>query len=169
VTASRPQFSIVAAVYNVKPYLDQFIASIERQQVDPGRLEVVMVDDGSTDGSRAVIDAWAARRPGLVRVVGKPNGGQASARNLGLEHATGEWVTFSDPDDMLHPAFFARAVAFLETHPDIELLAARPVVLDEQPESSTSVPTPTCSRAGRISACSAPIGSAPPGSGSTRS
>ena len=131
-TASRPQFSIVAAVYNVKPYLDQFIASVERQQIEPGRLEVVLVDDGSTDGSRAVIDAWATRRPELVRVVGKPNGGQASARNLGLEHVTGEWVTFSDPDDMLHPAFFARAVTFLDTHPDIELLAARPVVLDEQ-------------------------------------
>ena len=127
----RPRFSIVSAVYNVEPYLPDFIASIEAQRFDLGRVEVIAVDDGSTDGSRGILEDWARRRPGLVTVLSQPNGGQASARNLGLEHATGEWVTFSDPDDMLDREFLAVADRFAAAHPDVEVLGAKPVVLDE--------------------------------------
>ena len=127
----RPRFSIVSAVYNVEPYLPDFIASIEAQRFDLGRVEVIAVDDGSTDGSRGILEDWARRRPGLVTVLSQPNGGQASARNLGLEHATGEWVTFTDPDDMLDRDFLAVADRFAAAHPDVEVLGAKPVVLDE--------------------------------------
>jgi glycosyltransferase involved in cell wall biosynthesis len=130
--ATAPRFTIISAVYNVERYLDEFIASIEAQTFGLGRLEVVMVDDGSTDGSLARIRAWQDRRPELVRVLSKPNGGQGSARNLGLEHARGEWVVFTDPDDRLADKYFSRVDAFLVDEPDVDLIATRLVMLDDE-------------------------------------
>lgn len=127
---ARPWVSIVTAVHDVEPYLPAFMASIDAQRFDPRRIEIVAVDDGSTDRSRAILEDWAGRRAG-VRVLSKPNGGQASARNLGLRHATGEWVTFTDPDDMLEPDFLAVAERFAAAQPDVELLAGKPVLLLE--------------------------------------
>jgi glycosyltransferase involved in cell wall biosynthesis/CDP-glycerol glycerophosphotransferase (TagB/SpsB family) len=126
-TARRPRFSIVTAVYNVETYLADFIASIERQRVAPGDLEVVAVDDGSTDGSLDVLRRWAGTSRLRVRVFTKPNGGQGSARNLGLDHATGEWVTFTDPDDMLDREFLRVADRFARANPDVEVMAGNPV------------------------------------------
>ena len=130
-TGVRPRFTIVSAVYNVEPYLPEFIASIEAQRFDLRRLEVIVVDDGSNDRSQALLEAWATRRPGLVTVLTKPNGGQGSARNLGLRHATGEWVTFTDPDDMLGRDFFRVADQFASAHPDVELMAGKPLILED--------------------------------------
>src|ERR1051325_4867859 len=86
----RPRFTVASAVYDVAPYLPQFIASIEGQDFDLGRVEVVMVDDGSTDESLAVLEEWAMRRPELVRVLSQQNAGQGAARNAGLALARGE-------------------------------------------------------------------------------
>src|SRR3954453_18603862 len=93
--SSFPLFTIVSAVYNVSPYLDDFIGSLEKQTFGLDRVQIIMVNDGSTDDSREILERWRARRPGIVTVLDKPNGGQASARNLGLEHARGEWITFT--------------------------------------------------------------------------
>ena len=128
---SRPRFTVVTAVYNVEPYLPDFIRSIEEQRFDLDRVEVIAVDDGSTDGSLALLEAWATRRPGLVKVLSQPNAGQGSARNLGLEQATGEWVTFTDPDDMLDRGFLAVADRFAREHRDVEVLAPNPWLLEE--------------------------------------
>jgi len=111
--AKRPRFSIVSAVFNVEPYLADYIASIERQRVAAGELEVIAVDDGSTDGSLEILRRWATTSRHAVHVFTQPNGGQASARNLGLEHATGEWVTFTDPDDMLDRDFLRNGRVWL--------------------------------------------------------
>ena len=121
--AARPRFSIVSAVYNVSRYLDEFIASVDAQTFDLKQVEVIMVDDGSTDDSLARLQAWQQRRPGVVKVLTKPNGGQGSARNLGLEHATGEWVTFTDPDDTLDRKYLAEVAAFANEHPTVMLMA----------------------------------------------
>ena len=123
----RPRFSIVSAVYDVSGYLPDFIASIEAQDFDLDRVQVVAVDDGSTDGSLAILRAWAQRRPGLVTVLTKSNGGQGSARNLGLEHAAGEWVTFTDPDDTLDRGFLSALDRFATAHPDVEVLSTHPI------------------------------------------
>ena len=130
-TETRPTFSIVTAVYNVEPYLPDFIASIEAQTYDRHGIEVIAVDDGSTDGSLALLEAWARRQPHLVHVFSQPNAGQGAARNLGLDHATGSWVTFSDPDDMLDPEFLAVADRFAAAHPDIDVMAGKPWLLEE--------------------------------------
>jgi glycosyltransferase involved in cell wall biosynthesis len=125
------RFSIVTAVYDVERFLDAFIASIEAQTFPADRFEVVAVDDGSTDGTPALLAAWAARRPDLVRVLTKDNGGQSTARNLGLEHARGEWVTFADPDDVLEPGYLSEVDRFLTAHPETGMVAANLVFLDD--------------------------------------
>ena len=100
--------------------------------VDPTRIQVIAVDDGSTDGSPAILEAWARRRPTLVTVLHQPNGGQGSARNLGLAEATGDWVTFTDPDDMLDPDYFAVAERFALANPDVEIMARQAAGLLEE-------------------------------------
>jgi glycosyltransferase involved in cell wall biosynthesis len=129
-----PRFSIVSAVYNVSGYLEEFIASIEAQETGLHRLEVIMVDDGSTDDSLAILEAWQRRRPELVTVLHKANGGQASARNIGLDHARGEWVTFTDPDDMLGPNVLGEVEKFLSKYPQTELVALSRVIFHEGTE-----------------------------------
>jgi glycosyltransferase involved in cell wall biosynthesis len=118
-------------VYNVEPYLADFIASIEGQNYDLGRVEVVMVDDGSSDDSLAILGTWAARRPDLVRVMSQPNAGQGAARNTGLAAARGEWVTFPDPDDVLEPSYLATVDAFLDTHPEAVMVATNRLIWNE--------------------------------------
>lgn len=122
-TSEPPRFSLVSAVYGVAGFLDDFIASIEKQTFPLDRVQVVMVDDGSVDGSGDIVRAWAARRPDLVTVVNQENAGQAVARNVGLEHATGEWVSFPDPDDVVSPDYLENVDRFLQEHPDTDLVA----------------------------------------------
>ena len=127
----RPRFSIVTAVYDVEPYLPAFIRSVERLHIRPEDLEVVAVDDASNDGSLDLLRSWARESRYRVRVFTKPNGGQGSARNLGLDHATGEWVTFPDPDDVLDRDYLRAAARFATANPSTEAMSARPVLLDE--------------------------------------
>jgi len=125
------EFSLVSAVYNVARYLDDFIASVEAQTFDLSRVEVIMVDDGSTDETPQVLKDWQARRPDLVTVLTKENGGQASARNLGLERAQGRWVSFPDPDDVLAPNYLERVAGFIQAEPDVDLVGCARWLLDD--------------------------------------
>ena len=127
--ARVPRFSIVSAVYGVEKYLADFIDSIERQDFPLDDVEIVMVDDGSQDGSAAILAAWQARRPELVRVVSQANTGLPKARNAGLALVSGEWVTFIDPDDMVAPTYLAEVDAALRKHPEIEMVATRRTML----------------------------------------
>lgn len=104
----------MSAVYNVDRYLPDFFASLERQIYGIENLDVILIDDGSTDASLQSCQAFAAKHPHSVRVLGKSNGGQGSARNLGLEHVCGDWVTFTDPDDFLDDRYFAEIASFLD-------------------------------------------------------
>jgi glycosyltransferase involved in cell wall biosynthesis len=121
----------VTPVHDVEAYLPAFIRSIDGQRFDPARVEVVAVDDGSSDGSLDLLLDWARRSGGRVHVYTKPSAGQASARNLGLQHARGEWVTFPDPADVLDRGYLRAADRFAAANPGVELLSARPIVLDE--------------------------------------
>lgn len=128
----RPRFAIVSAVYEAERYLLDFITSIERQTINLSGLEVIMVDDGSTDGSLEILRAWEERRPDLVRVLSKENGGQASARNLGLESATAEWVTFIDPDDWVNDEYFETIGRFIDQHrDDVDMIATNRIFFEE--------------------------------------
>jgi glycosyltransferase involved in cell wall biosynthesis len=135
---ARPRFTVVGAVYDVAAYLPEFIAAIEALDFDLDRVEVVMVDDGSTDDSRAVLEAWAARRPELVTVLTQANAGQGAARNAGLAVARGEWVTFPDPDDIVDPGYLSTVDAFLSANPGTVMVATHRVIWDEATGATTN-------------------------------
>jgi glycosyltransferase involved in cell wall biosynthesis len=80
------------------------------------RIELILVDDGSTDRSAKIIRRWQRSHPGNIKYIHKANGGVGSARNLGLKHATHDWVTFIDPDDFVDPAYFAVVADALRRH-----------------------------------------------------
>lgn len=130
--ATRPRFAVVSAVYNVSRFLDDFIASIERQTFDLRDMEIIMVDDGSTDDCLAILHEWQAKWPDLVQVLTKENGGQASARNLGLKHTKAEWVTFLDPDDWVDDGYFQTVHDFIEENDaDVDMIATNRVLFEE--------------------------------------
>lgn len=103
----EPLLSVIIPVYNVEPYLHRCVDSVLNQTYR--NLEVILVDDGSTDGCGAICDEYAAK-DSRVRVIHKDNGGQASARNVGLEQMTGEYLTFVDSDDWLRPELYQNAM-----------------------------------------------------------
>ena len=89
-------FSIIIPVYNVEQYLDQCVGSVVSQSYR--NFEVILVDDGSLDGSGALCDAWAAR-DARIRVIHQENQGLSGARNTGIRAAIGDYLMFLDSDD----------------------------------------------------------------------
>ena len=92
--------SIIIPCYNSEAYLGACMDSVLAQTMED--FEAILIDDGSGDGTLAVAQAYAGR-DARVRVLAQENRGVAAARNLGLEHARGEWITFVDSDDLLPP------------------------------------------------------------------
>ena len=108
--------SVIVPVFNVAGYLPQCVDSILSQ--DYGNLEVILIDDGSTDGSGEICDRYAALNS-RVRVIHQKNGGAAAAKNAGLRLATGEYLAFADSDDYLEPdAYGFLMKVLLETGAD---------------------------------------------------
>ncbi len=100
--SSVPDVSVIVPVYNTMPYLEQGLESLAQQTIGMGRLQVVLVDDGSTDGSAAEVDGFAARFPADTVVRHQSNsGGPANPCNEGLALATGRYVFFMGSDDYL--------------------------------------------------------------------
>ncbi len=130
---TMPRFSVVVPTYNVECYLDEFLASLGGQAYPVGDIEIVFVDDGSTDSSVDMIAGWVNSVAPTATLLRKENGGLSSARNLGLEHVTGQWVTFPDPDDILPSGYFSGVAGFLADHNDeIDLVACRLLMLDDR-------------------------------------
>ncbi|MBO4207241.1 glycosyltransferase family 2 protein [Micromonospora echinofusca] len=109
---TTPDVTVVVAVYNTMPYLTRCLTSLVEQTIGRERLEVVAVDDGSTDGSGRELDRFARLYPDTVRVVHQPNsGGPAVPSNRALDLARGRYVFFIGADDYLGPEALARLVA----------------------------------------------------------
>lgn len=125
---AKVKISVIIPVYNLDRYvsacLDSVLAAARSANVD---LEVICVDDGSTDGSGAILDGYASgdRR---IHVVHRPNSGAGSARNAGMDVATGDWLTFVDGDDIWLANYLSTAEALIRRHPssDIVSLACEP-------------------------------------------
>lgn len=105
--------SVIVPVYRVEAYLRRCVDSILAQEV-PG-MEVILVDDGSPDGSGKICDAYA-QSDRRVQVIHKENGGLSSARNAGLNRAAGEFVTFVDSDDYLAPGAYSAMLALAKAN-----------------------------------------------------
>lgn len=95
---NKPIISIIVPVYNVEKYLPRCIDSILAQTFTD--FELLLIDDGSIDNSGNICDDYA-KKDNRIRVFHKQNGGVSSARNLGLDNAKGEWITFVDSDDLI--------------------------------------------------------------------
>lgn len=97
--------SVIVPVYNIMDCLERCVKSICAQTWE--NLEILLVDDGSTDGTGALCDQLA-KKDGRIRVFHKENGGSSSARNLGIREAKGEWLGFVDSDDWIEPQMYER-------------------------------------------------------------
>ncbi|WP_428985881.1 glycosyltransferase family 2 protein [Streptomyces pyxinicus] len=112
---TQPDVSVIIGAYEAMPYLVECLASVEAQTIDPGRLEVIAVDDGSTDGTGECLEEFAARAPMSVTVVRQENsGGPSGPRNVGLGKAAGRYVFFLDADDRLGPEALERMVSMAD-------------------------------------------------------
>lgn len=93
--------SIVVPVYNVEKYLDRCLESIFSQNADKTQYEVIVVNDGSNDGSLQIAEDYLKQYPENYKIVSQPNGGLSAARNTGLKNARGKYVWFIDSDDFI--------------------------------------------------------------------
>ena len=130
--AAPPLLSLVIACYGVARYLPELTESLEAQLTDA--VEVVLVDDGSSDGTLAQLQDWAWGTKHRVTVLTQQNAGAGAARNAGLDVATGEWVSFPDADDVLGPGYLSEALSYLRSREaaTVRLVAANLMLLDER-------------------------------------
>ena len=111
-----PLISVIVPVYNVEKYLDQCIRSITEQTFR--NLEILLVDDGSPDGSGTICDAWA-EKDSRIRVIHKENGGAGAARNTGLDQARGQIISMIDSDDYLECHMYEHLLSLMAEDVDI--------------------------------------------------
>ncbi len=123
-------FSVVTAVYNAKEFLDETVKSLLRQDFGFSRVQLILCDDGSTDGSGAMCDAYQKQYPDNIVVIHKENGGVSSARNAGLAHVRGKYVSFLDADDLLSKNALRKVYAFFEAHPETDVVSLPMIFFD---------------------------------------
>ena len=103
--------SVIVPVYNVNNYLERCINSILEQNYQ--NMEIILVDDGSTDGSSIICDNYSKRYEN-IKVIHKQNGGLSSARNTGIDNCSGRYISFIDSDDWIDKEMFSEMIAQLE-------------------------------------------------------
>ncbi|ELY5816475.1 CDP-glycerol glycerophosphotransferase family protein [Cronobacter turicensis] len=112
-------YTVVSAVYNVSAFLDDYFEGFVRQRLNfKKHIQLILVDDGSTDSSAEIIKRWQKKYPHNITYIYQENAGQSAARNNGLQHVTTEWVTFIDPDDFVDVNYFYNLDSFLYQHQD---------------------------------------------------
>jgi len=111
--------SVVMPGYNVGPYIEASLASVYAQTHKPR--EVICVNDGSTDDTLAVLNRLQTIYPDII-VIDQPNGGGCSARNAGLNAASGKWIQFLDGDDILHPQKLGSQLSLACSEPDVNVV-----------------------------------------------
>lgn len=130
--SAPPLVSVAIAAYNAGPVLTATLESVLAQTYP--RLEVIVVDDGSTDGTAAILEGYRGR----VTVIRQENGGIAKARNVGMAHAKGELVAWMDQDDLCRPERIALQAAALRMHPEALLCSSDFTAFDARGPVSAS-------------------------------
>jgi glycosyltransferase involved in cell wall biosynthesis len=115
---SAPLVSVVVDTYNHEAFIRDAIISVLQQEYQLGAVEVLVVDDGSRDGTAKQLSVFADR----VRIIRKENGGQASALNLGVSWAKGDIIAFLDGDDWWHPRKLQAVVGYLLRNPGVGMV-----------------------------------------------
>ncbi|MGJ0112854.1 CDP-glycerol:glycerophosphate glycerophosphotransferase [Campylobacter molothri] len=129
------KYVVISAVYNVEKYLDDYFKSIIKQRLDfKKNIFLILVDDGSTDSSAKIIKNYQKKYPKNVIYLYKKNGGQASARNFGLQYLKENnyqipWIAFTDPDDFLDLNYFYEIDKYIKKHKEckISMLGTHPI------------------------------------------
>jgi glycosyltransferase involved in cell wall biosynthesis/CDP-glycerol glycerophosphotransferase (TagB/SpsB family) len=106
-------FSIVTAAYNAAKWLPQLYGCLREQTFPFDDIQWIIVNDGSKDNTAELLEKWQKMHPRNLVCPSRPNGGVAAARNDGIAHATGEWVTFIDADDLVSADYFRHVAEFL--------------------------------------------------------
>ena len=121
---TKYKFSIVTAVYNIKPFLSEAIESLVAQDIGfTENVQLILVDDGSTDGSSEVCNHYKEQYPNNIVVIHQENGGVSSARNTGLKYVDGEYVNFMDGDDKFSPECLSVVYRYFKIWKGIELIS----------------------------------------------
>ena len=115
-----PTLSVIVPVYNQVPYLRRCLDSLLAQNYQD--LEIICVNDGSTDDSQSILEEYAARDP-RIRIVVKENGGLSSARNAGMKVMRGKYVSYIDSDDYVHPDIYTHTVQYMEDYDFVQFSA----------------------------------------------
>lgn len=134
----HPLLSVIIPVYNVRGYIRDAVNSIIEQNLGfEDKIEIILVNDGSTDGSDAVCREYEQKYPDNVRFINQPNAGVSRARNTGLAAARGEYVHFLDADDRLSNNFYEKTIGFLRGHNEVDFAAAKIMffgaIIDQHP------------------------------------
>lgn len=109
----QPTVSVIIPIYNAEKYLRKCLDSVVNQ--DYGSLDILLIDDGSTDSSPGIVDEYA-KRDSRIQAFHKPNGGLGSSHNFGLDHMRGDYVTFVDNDDWIEANYVSFLLKQLEDH-----------------------------------------------------
>lgn len=123
--SNQAYISVIVPVYNTKQFLDACINSIVNQSYT--NLQIILVDDGSPDGSGVICDSWAEKDDRIL-VIHQNNAGVSAARNAGLKIATGELISFVDSDDVLPEDAYAQ---LLKIRKDDDLIMGRMILMEE--------------------------------------
>lgn len=123
----KPKISVIVPVYNTAPWLKRCLDSICSQSYRD--LEILCVNDGSTDNSAEILAEYAAKDT-RIKVFTQPNAGLSAARNTGLAHASGEWVTGVDSDDYLYPGVYEETVSCISAKVDMVFFGIQDVAED---------------------------------------
>jgi glycosyltransferase involved in cell wall biosynthesis len=132
--------SIVVPVYNTEKYLRRCLDALVHQTIPHSELEIIAVNDGSTDSSPEILKEYENKYPELVRVFNKTNGGQATARNLGIRMAKGEYIGFADSDDYVETTMFDKLWSLARMQ-DADLVECHYHSMLEIPSEDGSFPT----------------------------
>lgn len=114
-----PSVSVVMSCYNASRWLEEAIESVLKQTY--GNFELIIIDDGATDGTAEILKVYAARDK-RIRIITKPNTGLADSLNVGIDQAKGEWIARLDADDICLPDRLEKQVEFISKHTDVILL-----------------------------------------------
>jgi poly(ribitol-phosphate) beta-N-acetylglucosaminyltransferase len=124
--ADRPRVSVIVPVYDAGPYLQRCVDSLLAQTLPPGQVELIFVDDGSTDGSGERLDALAAAHAHVTVIHQENSGWPGKPRNVGMDAARGEYLFFADHDDRVGSEGLERMVEFASRH-DADVLIPRTI------------------------------------------
>ena len=131
---SRPLVSVVVPAYNAETFLERTLQSVRDQSYC--HLEALVVDDGSRDRTPEIVQAVAQQDP-RIKLLQQPNSGVAAARNLGIQHARGEFIAPIDADDLWHPHALEKMVALFKTsNPQVGVVYTWSMDVDEQAQST---------------------------------